>query len=1364
MKRYILFIIVIFTIVSTAVAQTEPDYLCITFTRAHDWESEENAEISIGGKATPDIQYSWNKQTWYPLTSKVIKVGYGTKMYFKGINPNGFSNSEKQCYFIIKGGFKCSGNIMTLIDGIGETTTIPSDYCFSNLFLDCHDLEDASEMVLPATTLTAYCYAEMFGHPRSRDKKLSKAPKELPATVLAEGCYKNMFASCLIKSSPSLPQTTILADKCYAGMFADCTELETAPELPATTLANECYSGMFSGCTALKATPALPATTMTYKCYSNMFYCCSSITTAPDLPATTLADECYSYMFAGCGLTSAPELPITTLADGCYSYMFSGCKLTSAPELLATSLTKKCYSGMFSGCKSLESAPELPATILAEYCYKEMFRGCSNLRNAPELPATNLAEYCYYGMFTNCTSLITAPKLPATILADYCYWEMFSGCSSLINAPELPATNLAKCCYYRMFMNCTSLTITPMLSVSPADYPLYDCYAYMFTECRQLQYVNVNFTKWDRNYTHPTTSYWLEHVAAKGIFIRPPALPEERNSDFIPDNWILLTVEDLSSVEILKKDDGDYLRLTFDRKPDYELISVKCDGEPLEFSNYKVTIPRPTKDVEISTLYDRYRDIQCQDNYITVDKTRVTMIDVIHYSVTDRTSEGYKFDHIVIKDRRGVGLSIPVDGYTGSFTIQGLGIEILWDYRISTVYYKTGLHITTDDASFVKNAIVDENDEVTITFTPRVGYVTSATYNGNALAITDNTATFTMPAENVIIATTYTPINYTITTDGNITANKSTATINDKISFTVADRSSEGLKLGKVLVNNVEFSGNSFDMKDYLQDVEIKAVYSTNSYSITTDDYSSTNQFSANYGDVIIVSFAQRSGCNLSSATYNGNQLYISDYQATFTMPAENVDIATEYTPISYSVTTYDQYVSVDKSTATINDVVNITIIDRTAENYTLTQLLVNGNEISSNGYTAQFSMSDYLTDVTIQAEYSYTEPPSNTYTISTDEYCTADKSTATFNDIVNITISDRTSEKYTLNRLLVNGNEISLNGYTAQLSMSDYLSNVTIQAEYTYKDPSNTTYYTITTNEYCSVDKYSVAEGDVVTVYINQRDGYSVNVYYNGEWLTSDYQASFYMPTEDVYIYAEYTEINSSQYYNVSTDQYSSTDKTQYAQGETIAVTFRQVVGKELVSATYNGNKLALNGYTASFVMPSNDVSILTEYKDDDKEAPIFTKSEYLSITPTMAKFGDEVTVFVSRRDGYTPHIYINGKEISVNGNIAKFTKGSSEPVEVTVDYIKDNTKTAVTEISGNNPAVSVYPNPARQGEKIVISIDGSIDLKNAKILIYNSHGALVKRIDHAAEYNELNLKSGIYNGVLIYKNGRQTFRIAVY
>lgn len=112
---------------------------------------------------------------------------------------------------------------------------------------------------------------------------------------------KDMFKGLYVDSAKHLvlPATTLI-DFCYANMFSGCTSLSKAPELPATSLAQYCYAGMFSGCISLVKAPELPATALTNNCYSGMFSGCIGLTTAPELPAPTLVEWCYSSMFRDC--------------------------------------------------------------------------------------------------------------------------------------------------------------------------------------------------------------------------------------------------------------------------------------------------------------------------------------------------------------------------------------------------------------------------------------------------------------------------------------------------------------------------------------------------------------------------------------------------------------------------------------------------------------------------------------------------------------------------------------------------------------------------------------------------------------------------------------------------------------------------------------------------------------------------------------------------------------------------------------------------------------------------------------------------------------------------------------------------------
>ena len=115
-----------------------------------------------------------------------------------------------------------------------------------------------------------------------------------------------MFYDCTsLTQAPTLPATT-LSGYCYADMFNGCTSLTQAPTLPATTLSDSCYTNMFNGCTSLIQAPVLPSTTLSQYCYNGMFYGCTSL----KLSSTKIGEYPQEYRIptTGTGTTATDAL------------------------------------------------------------------------------------------------------------------------------------------------------------------------------------------------------------------------------------------------------------------------------------------------------------------------------------------------------------------------------------------------------------------------------------------------------------------------------------------------------------------------------------------------------------------------------------------------------------------------------------------------------------------------------------------------------------------------------------------------------------------------------------------------------------------------------------------------------------------------------------------------------------------------------------------------------------------------------------------------------------------------------------------------------------------------------------------------
>ena len=181
-------------------------------------------QVYIDGTLSTGMKYSVNGGTPTLITTTTeIPVAKDDKVQFYG------NGTDTQVYgnnpeVNISGGtaeVKVYGNIMSLLDetGFATKTDLPNaSFVFYELFAGNTTLNDASELLLPATTLANQCYVLMFAGCTS----LTKAPK-LPATTLATDCYWGMFKACTSLTSAYVKAAyTGEHDEC-GDMFDGCT-------------------------------------------------------------------------------------------------------------------------------------------------------------------------------------------------------------------------------------------------------------------------------------------------------------------------------------------------------------------------------------------------------------------------------------------------------------------------------------------------------------------------------------------------------------------------------------------------------------------------------------------------------------------------------------------------------------------------------------------------------------------------------------------------------------------------------------------------------------------------------------------------------------------------------------------------------------------------------------------------------------------------------------------------------------------------------------------------------------------------------------------------------------------------------------
>jgi len=185
-------------------------------------------------------KFGWMNYSFNGLEGEGITLNAGEKVYFRAAAGNGdqhISNLSAQSCFVStgSGSVKVGGNIMYLLNGTNPKLTLTESYEFKTLFEgrdkdeDTYfiNLSDASDLTLPAETLTSHCYDYMFGD----QQLLTAAPATLPALTLADNCYNSMFFDCpLLTQAPTLPAQTLISG-CYYMMFAYCHSLSSVTML-----------------------------------------------------------------------------------------------------------------------------------------------------------------------------------------------------------------------------------------------------------------------------------------------------------------------------------------------------------------------------------------------------------------------------------------------------------------------------------------------------------------------------------------------------------------------------------------------------------------------------------------------------------------------------------------------------------------------------------------------------------------------------------------------------------------------------------------------------------------------------------------------------------------------------------------------------------------------------------------------------------------------------------------------------------------------------------------------------------------------------------------------------------------------------
>lgn len=217
-----------------------PDYFCITALASNSGVALNKYSTVTGDTSSlvAVLEYSTDGETWTNYTwtgdagQTITLANVGDKVYFRGNNATFSTSYDNSIYYRFdpvgqSAALAVSGNIMSLLDKTMQSTTVP-DYAFLNLLRDSAKWLSCEDLRLPATSLGASCYYNMFRN----DTGITAIPKEIARYEEPSQQNRKMYV--------------------FGGMFRGCTGLTSVkidfmPKIQTSSGFGEFYN-LFRSC------------------------------------------------------------------------------------------------------------------------------------------------------------------------------------------------------------------------------------------------------------------------------------------------------------------------------------------------------------------------------------------------------------------------------------------------------------------------------------------------------------------------------------------------------------------------------------------------------------------------------------------------------------------------------------------------------------------------------------------------------------------------------------------------------------------------------------------------------------------------------------------------------------------------------------------------------------------------------------------------------------------------------------------------------------------------------------------------------------------------------------------------------------
>ena len=336
-------------------------------------------------------------------------------------------------------------------------------------------------------------------------------------------------------------------------------------------------------------------------------------------------------------------------------------------------------------------------------------------------------------------------------------------------------------------------------------------------------------------------------------------------------------------------------------------------------------------------------------------------------------------------------------------------------------------------------------ETITFTITTDEDYhVSSFKVNGNDVTITGNKATATMVENGLTVTIAVEANTHDVTIhsseNGTVVADKTTAIVGDKVTFTITPNDDFELDTFKVNGEAKEVTNNTYEATMVKEGLTVDATFKAIKHAVTINKNAggtvTADKLEAITGEDVTLTVTPDTNYHLSALYVNGNAVSVGESGTVVVKMVKTGLIvsgifAKKSAPITVTDTKGGTIYTTPTTSAPIGDEVEIEVYPDAG--YELGKLLVNGEEVLvEDGYAVVEMVEGGLTITATWKELAKTV----TIAPCTNGTVTANKEKAAVGESVTFTISP--AEGYHLESFKVNGAEVEVTGNSYVTNMTE--------------------------------------------------------------------------------------------------------------------------------------------------------------------------------------------------------------------------------------------------------------------------------------------------------------------------------------